>query len=196
MLIAVHFGPLDHGRPVNEDELRTAEFQVRFEYQIFFGRLYVSPAPAFENDWMEKWIFGQSFMYSRQYSNVAAYVTDRARVFIPCTDKTTAPEPDVAIYSSIPSGDWRTATPLIVGEVLDGDVERVLSRNVDLYSRLPSIQEDWVFDIRQSARRPELIVHRRTADRWDVLEFDADHVYQTPLLPGLMLVIAPEQSDA
>lgn len=196
MLTAVHFGPTDHGRPVNDDELRTAEFDAGFDYEVIFGRLYVSPAPDFDHDWIEKHIFGQVFMYSRQNPNVAAYVTDRARVFVPGVDKTTAPEPDLAIYSSVPGGDWRTTTPLIVGEVLGGtDVEKDLSRNVDLYFRVPSIQEYWVFDIRQSAQRPDLIVHRRTADRWDVLEFDADHVYQTPLLPGLMLVIAPEQSD-
>lgn len=78
MLTAVHFGPTDHGRPVNDDKLRTAEFQAGFDYEIIFGRLYVSPVPDFDHDWIEKHIFGQVCMYSQQNPNVAAYVTARA----------------------------------------------------------------------------------------------------------------------
>lgn len=192
MLTSVRFGPKDHGRLVGEVDLQAAEFRSGYDYEVIFGRLYVSPAPDFEHDWIEKHVFGQVFLYSRQHPDVVAYVTDRARVFVPGTDKTTAPEPDLAVYAKLPSGDWRDATPLIVGEVLGGaNVDKDLFRNVDLYLRVPSIQEYWVFDIRENARQPLLIVHRREADHWNILELDFESVYETPWLPGLKLVIAP-----
>lgn len=196
MLTSVLFGPKDHGRSVSDEELQTAEYRSGYDYEVIFGRLYVSPAPDFDHDWIEKHIFGQVFLYSRQHPEVAAYVTDRARVFVPESDKTTAPEPDLAIYKTRPSSDWRDTTPLTVGEVLGGhDVDKDLFRNVELYLRVPSIQEVWVFDIRNDAKHPELIVHRRDKDRWLVLEVSSDIPYETPWLPGLKLAIAPEPDE-
>lgn len=193
MLTVVRFGPNDHGRPVNDDELQAAEFRSGYDYEVIFGRLYVSPAPDFEHDWIEKHVFGQVFLYSIQHPEVVAYVTDRARVFVPGTSKTTAPEPDLAVYDRPPHSNWRDAAPIIVGEVLRGeDVDKDLFRNVDLYLRVPSIQEYWVFDIRHDPKRPTLIVHRRDGNQWQVTEYQADAHYETPCMPGLKLVISPE----
>ncbi len=78
------------------------------------------------------------------------------------------------------------------GEVLRGeDIDKDLFRNVGLYWSVPSIQEYWVFDIREDARRPKLLVYRRERGGWDIREFPPDAVYETPLLPGLKLKIAP-----
>ena len=193
MLTSVRFGPKDHGRVVSDDELQVADFRSGYGYEVIFGRLYVSPAPDFEHDWIEKYVFGQVFLYSREHPEVVAYVTDRARVFVPGTHKTTAPEPDLAIYAKMPTSDWRDAAPLIVGEVLRGDdVDKDLFRNVDLYLRVASIQEYWVFDIRQDAKRPTLIVHQRENDHWSVIELGPAAIYETQCLPGLKLTISPE----
>ncbi len=192
MLTSVRYGPKDHGCVVSDDELQVADFRSGYDYEVIFGRLYVSPAPNFEHDWIEKHVFGQVFLYSRQHPNIVAYVTDRARVFVPGTHKTTAPEPDLAIYAKLPAPDWRDAAPMIVGEILRGeDVDKDLFRNVDLYLRVPSIQEYWVFDIRQDANRPTLLAHRREHDRWNVIELGPDAIYETPWLPGLKLTISP-----
>jgi Uma2 family endonuclease len=197
MLTSVRFGPADHGRSVSDEELLTAEYRSGFDYEVIFGRLYVSPAPDFEHDWIEKHFFGQVFLYSRQHPEVAAYVTDRARVFVPGSDKTTAPEPDLAIYASRPRSDWRGTNPFVVGEVLGGhDVDKDLFRNVELYLRVPSIQEYWVFDIRNDARHPNLIVHRRDNDCWQILEVGAEATCESPWLPGLKLTIAPESGES
>lgn len=194
MLTSVRFGPRDHGQLVSDAELQTAEFRSGYDYEVISGRLYVSPAPDFEHDWIEKHVFGQVFLYSRQHPEVVAYVTDRARVFVPGTHKTTAPEPDLAVYATLPTLDWRDTSPLIVGEVLRGeDVDKDLFRNVDLYLRVPSIQEYWVFDIRDDAKRPQLLVHRREIDHWNVMEFGPDAHYETPWLPGLKLKISPSR---
>lgn len=188
----LRFGPKDHGRAVSDEELELAKYQPGYDYEVIFGRLFVSPAPNPEHDVVEKHIYNQIYLYSLDHSDVVGYVTDRARVFVESEEKTTAPEPDLAVYAEGPDDDWRAVGPFIVGEVLRGeDIDKDLFRNVDLYWRVPSIQEYWVFDIRENARRPSLLVHRRTRNGWDTQELAASETYQTPLLPGLKLVISP-----
>jgi Uma2 family endonuclease len=188
----LQFGPQDHGLAVSDEELGLAEYRLGYDYEVIFGRLYVSPAPNPEHDVVEKHIYNQIFLYSLDHADIVGYVTDRARVFVVSEEKTTAPEPDLAVYVDGPDDDWRTVGPFIVGEVLRGeDIDKDLFRNVDLYWRVPSIQEYWVFDIRENPRRPTLLVHRRARSGWETLEFAASDTYQTPLLPGLKLVISP-----
>lgn len=187
----LRFGPKDHGRAVSDEELEFAEYRSGYDYEVIFGRLYVSPAPNPEHDVVEKHIYNQIYLYSLDRPDVVGYVTDRARVFVDSEEKTTAPEPDLAVYADGPDDDWRAVGPFIVGEVLRGeDIDKDLFRNVELYWRVPSIQEYWVFDIRENPRQPMLLVHRRTRNGWDTRELAASDTYQTPLLPGLKLVIS------
>ena len=188
---AVRFGPKSHGRLVTDEELEQAEYRLGYDYEVIFGRLYVSPAPNREHDVVEKHIYDQLARYRDDHPDVVGYVTDRARVFVPGVEMTTAPEPDLAVYAE-DLGDWRDSEPFIVGEVLRGpDINKDLFRNVELYLRVPTIREYWVFDIRDEPRRPKLLVYRRTRDDWDVQEFPPDTIYETPLLPGLKLKISP-----
>ncbi len=188
----LRFGPKDHGRAVSDEELELAKYRSGYDYEVIFGRLFVSPAPNPEHDVVEKHICNQIYLYSLNHPDVVGYVTDRARVFVESEEKTTAPEPDLAVYAEGPDDDWRAVGPFIVGEVLRGeDIDKDLFRNVDLYWRVPSIQEYWVFDIRENPRQPTLLVHRRTRSGWDTRELAASDIYQTPLLPGLKLLISP-----
>lgn len=188
----LRLGPKDHGRAITDEDLEIADYRLGYDYEVIFGRLYVSPAPNPEHDVVEKHIYNQIYLYSLDHPDIVGYVTDRARVFVASEEKTTAPEPDLAVYAEGPDDDWRTVGPFIVGEVLRGeDIDKDLFRNVDLYLRVPSIREYWVFDIRENPRRPTLLVHRRTRSGWDIRELAASDVYQTPLLPGLKLMISP-----
>lgn len=188
----LRFGPKDHGRAVSDEELELAEYRPGYDYEVIFGRLYVSPAPNPEHDLVEKHIYNQIYLYSLDRPDIVGYVTDRARVFVDSEEKTTAPEPDLAVYAEGPDDDWRAVGPFIVGEVLRGEeIDKDLFRNVELYWRVPSIQEYWVFDIRENPRRPTLLVHRRTRNGWDTRELAASDTYQTSLLPGLKLAISP-----
>ena len=188
---AVRFGPKSHGRLATDEQLEHAEYRPGYDYEVIFGRLYVSPAPNHEHDVVEKNIYNQIYRYSETHPEIIAYVTDRARVFVPGIEMTTAPEPDLAIYAEYFDA-WQEAEPFIVGEVMRGtDIDKDLFRNVDLYLRVPTIHEYWVFDIREEPRRPKLWVYRRIRDDWDVQEFPPDVVYETPLLPGLKLSLSP-----
>ena len=187
----LRFGPKDHGRAVTDEELELAVYRPGYDYEVILGRLYVSPAPNREHDIVEKHIYNQIYRYSEDHPEVVGYVTDRARVFVPGVEKTTAPEPDLAVYAE-DADDWRDNEPFIVGEVLRGEgIDKDLFRNVELYWRVPAIQEYWVFDIRDNPRQPTLLVHRRTRSGWDTRELAASDTYQTPLLPGLKLLISP-----
>lgn len=188
---ARRFGPKSHGRLVTDDELEVAEYRLGYDYEVIFGRLYVSPAPNHEHDLVEKHIYNQVYLYSVDHPEIVGYVTDRSRVFVPGVELTTAPEPDLAVYAE-DLDDWRDREPFIVGEVLRGtDIDKDLFRNVELYLRVPSIQEYWVFDIRDEPRRPKLWVYRRVRNDWDIQEFPPDTIYQTPQLPGLKLRVSP-----
>lgn len=110
---------------------------------------------------------------------------------MPDVELTTAPEPDLAVFAEYVE-TWQEAAPFIVGEVMRGtDIDKDLFRNVELYLRVPSIQEYWVFDIREEPRRPKLWVYRRLKGDWDIQEYPPETVYQTPLLPGLKLRVSP-----
>ncbi|MFM9964576.1 MAG: Uma2 family endonuclease, partial [Planctomycetaceae bacterium] len=145
----VRFGPKSHGRLVTDEELEVAEYRPGYDYEVIFGRLFVSPAPNREHDIVEKSILLQIQIYGLEHPEIVACATDRARVFVPGVEMTTAPEPDLAIYAE-DLDDWRDGEPFIVGEVLRGtDIDKDLFRNPGLYLRVPSIQEYWVFDIRE-----------------------------------------------
>ena len=188
---AVRFGPKSHGRLATDEQLEHAEYRPGYDYEVIFGRLYVSPAPNREHDIVEKHIFEQIVRYRDNHPEIVGCVTDRARVFVQGIEATTAPEPDLAVYSE-DLDDWHDGEPFIVGEVMRGtDIDKDLFRNVDLYLRVPTIHEYWVFDIREEPRRPKLWVYRRIRDDWDIQEFPPDVVYETPLLPGLKLSLSP-----
>jgi Uma2 family endonuclease len=120
-------------------------------------------------------------------------------VFVPNVEHVSALHPDLAAYAGFPLErrwrlEWHEVSPVLVVEVLGGeDEEKDLVRNPDLYDRVPTIQEYWVFDIREDSDRPKLRVFRRQPQKWEVLDFDADATYRTPLLPGFELPVTPSE---
>ena len=91
---AVRFGPKSHGRLATDEQLEHAEYRPGYDYEVIFGRLYVSPAPNREHDIVEKHIFEQIVRYRDNHPEIVGCVTDRARVFVQGIEATTAPEPD------------------------------------------------------------------------------------------------------
>ncbi len=199
MSTALRLGPRDHGRRMSYDEFMAGDYEEGFKYEIIAGRLYVSPLPRFAHDWIEKYIYHRLNEYAAARPEVINKVIDKSRVFVPdpSPHEVTAPEPDISAYRDFPQQrrsrvNWRDVSPILVVEVLAGeDDEKDLVRNPDLYLRVPSIQEYWLFDIREDAERPKLKVHRRDADAWEITDFDSTAVYCTDLLPGFELPVTP-----
>jgi len=96
------FGPSDHGRRVTDEEAYAARYQEGFRYEIIDGRLYVSPIANLRENWLDEWLHGKLTAYAKRHSNVVAYVSGKARVFVPGRELTTSPEPDAAVYLEFP----------------------------------------------------------------------------------------------
>jgi Uma2 family endonuclease len=195
MSTILRFGPLDHGRRIQEEELAGARYQEGYRYEIIEGRLYVSPAPNPSHDDIVEWIFELLLDYSRQQPDVANRVTRGARVVVPDHPDLTVPEPDVAVYHNWPLGQsrrhlrWEDHTPILVVEVVSEDsAEKDLVRNVRLYRLVPGIREYWIIDPRADPDRPSLLVYRRRGTRWQSpLSVLAGSEYTTRLVPGFRL---------
>lgn len=198
MATMLRLGPGDHGRPMTLEEFLGGDYEEGYRYELIDGRLYVSPQPGPPHDWIEQHVLFPLRDYSKQRPEIINHVSNKARVFVPRARHVTAPEPDVAAYRDFPLDrrrtlHWREVSPLLVVEVLGGeDDEKDLVRNVELYRRVPSIQEYWVFDIRDDPADPVLHVYRRQGDDWALAEYDSSSIYRTDLLPGFALPVRPE----
>lgn len=194
------FGPADHGRPVSVAECEDAEYEPGFQYEIIDGRLYVSPLPNMPENFLETWLQGHLWEYTRSYPDRKARVSAKARVFVPGRPELTVPEPDLALYEpypvEVPARDlkWEDFSPLVVAEILvDSDPHKDLVRNVELYLQVPGIAEYWVLDGRENPDEPLLISRRRYRGRWLMNEVLFGETYTTRTLPGFELVIDPRR---
>jgi Uma2 family endonuclease len=122
----------------------------------------------------------------------------KSRVFVPGLRKTTCPEPDLALYNdqtgSRKQRRWEQVSPFIVVEIVSGDPDKDYVRNVDLYQRVPSILEYWLFDKVDEVDGPTLRVYRRDAgdQQWRIEDFGPEAIYTTRLLPGFKLPVSPD----
>jgi Uma2 family endonuclease len=198
MATLLKLGPADHGRPLSLEEFLGAEGQEGYHYELIGGKLYVSPTPNLPENSAELWLMGLLRDYSRLHPEVINFVSNKGRVFVPGAEEPTAPVPDLAASHSFPRKraprdlHWKEVSPILVVEVLaESDPDKDLNRNVELYLQVPSIQEYWVVDARQSAEQPTLLVYRRRdRRRWrKLLTIEPGATYQTDLLPGFSLAL-------
>ena len=200
MPTVTRLGLRNHGHPVSLDEFEAAEFEEGFKYELIDGRLHVSPNPNLAEDRIASWLHERLIEYKIGHPRIVKYLSTKGRVFVPGRTATTCPEPDLSLYrvfpTDLPLGEvkWQEVSPALVVEVLlDADPHKDLVRNVELYLRVPSIREYWLFDARYAPDEPTLIAHRRRGAKWVVREYAAGDEYATKLLPGFSLVIDPRQ---
>jgi Uma2 family endonuclease len=197
----LRFGPADHGRPVTERQLDTAEYVGEFKYEIIDGRLYVSPQPNAPEHDLECWLRDALIMFALSHPNVINHVATKGRVFLPVSTRRTVPEPDLAAYHGYPKDQpirqrrWQKVSPVLVCEVLvDGDFQKDLGRNPDLYLRVPSIQEYWVVNGAENPDEPSLIQYVRRGKKWSMTIHPFGSKFTPKVLPGFSLIIDPRRS--
>ncbi|HEY7311090.1 MAG TPA: Uma2 family endonuclease [Gemmataceae bacterium] len=191
-------GPADHGRPMTLEEFLAARSLEGYQYELIDGKLYVSPVPNLPENRVEDWVYFKLKLYAHYYPDVLNFASNKARVFVPGRRRVTNPEPDVAAYRDFPlelpwaSVRWQDVSPILVAEVLSlDDPDKDLVRNVELYLRVPSIKEYWLFDTRDDPEQLRLQVRRRYRGRWRLLEYGPGDTYTTKLLPDFSLVLDP-----
>jgi Uma2 family endonuclease len=199
MKTLLKLGPADRDRPLTLEEFLEADYQTGFKYELIDGRLYVAPEanlPEAVNEW---WLFRALFLYTVAHPEVINFVWPKTRVFVANHTEPTAPEPDLAAYHDFPLHQprntlrWQDHEPILVVEVVsEGDPNKDLVRNVDLYLEVSSIREYWILDGRADADRPTLLVYRRRGQRWqNVIQVPTGGTYMTKLLPDFTLVVDP-----
>jgi Uma2 family endonuclease len=200
MSVGIALGLAEHGHPVTLEEFESAEFEEGYKYELIDGRLYVSPTPNLPEDQVANWLFLKLCEYKLRRPTAIAYLSQKARVFVPGRPEATCPEPDIAVYRRFPKelligkANWQSVSPILVVEVLfDADPHKDLVRNVELYLEVPSIREYWILDARNTPGQPTLIVHRRRERRWMTREYEFGETYKTKILPGFSLRIDPSR---
>jgi Uma2 family endonuclease len=191
-------GPADHGRPMSFDQFMAGDYVGGYKYELIDGKLYVAPESNLPEDRVETWLYRNLDRYASVHPEVINYVTSGARVFVPASQRTTCPEPDVAAYRGFPldlpfqTVRWQDVSPLLVIEVPSvDDPNKDYARNRELYLQVTSIREYWILDTRADPERPTLRVHRRWGRRWRVIDLGPGDTYTTKLLPGFELLIDP-----
>jgi len=200
MSTALQISPRDHGRSIALAEFMAGDFAPGSRYELVDGRLYVTPAANYPHAYIVRYVHRLLLAYSLRRPDVFNTVETHARVFVPGMQRATAIEPDLAVYRGLPAGanlNWQDISPLVVAEVMGGeDDDKDLVRNVELYWRVPSIQEYWIFDAREDADRPTLLMYRREQEQWAVATYPFGAVYTTPLLPEFSLPVDPQSEGA
>jgi Uma2 family endonuclease len=197
----LYLTPRDHGRSLTLEEFERSSGQEGYHYELINGRLHVSPLPDLPHDCLSSWLAQKLRVYAESHPETVNQVRGPARVFVPGRRRTTAPEPDLAVYQDFPlhlpiaQRRWQDAHPFIVVEILSADTaDKDLERNLDLYLQVPSIREYWILDPREDPDRPSLTVHRRRGRRWqNVIEIAAGETYTTRLLPDFALTLDPRR---
>jgi Uma2 family endonuclease len=201
MATVTRIGPADHGRPMTLEDFQAAPSEEGYQYELIDGKLYVSPVPDLPEGRIEQWAFGKLFLYAMQRPDVINYVHPKSRIFVPVRLRTTCPEPDVSAYHDFPlqvdyrEVRWQDVSPLVVVEVISvDDPGKDLVRNVELYLQVPSIREFWLFDSRENANTPDMLVYRRRGQRWQrPIEVGFGETYTTRLFPDFSLLLDPHR---
>src|SRR5262245_46873134 len=104
MKTLLRLGPADHGRPITLEEFEHASGEEGYNYELIRGRLYVSPKPNPSHDYYLEWLGTSLRKYAWDHPDVVNYISQADRTFVPEEEasETTAPEPELAVYSDYP----------------------------------------------------------------------------------------------
>jgi Uma2 family endonuclease len=190
------YGPADHGRPMSLERFLAGPWLEGYRYELIDGRVYVSPQPNEPHDQLLEWLSDVLHDYKRAHPDVINRVSSHARVFVPGHRAATCPEPDFVAYDDYPVHTprrrrrWQDISPILVVEVVSGDVAKDLGRNVALYEQVPSVREYWVILDADIDEQFLFRVYRKRGAKWrKPLDLRLGATYTTRLLPGFSLPI-------
>jgi len=194
--LQLRLGHGDHGRELTYEEFMAADYEEGYRYELIEGRLYVSPLANLPHAIVERYVHEALLAYKSRRGSVIKEVFTKARIFVPSPIHVTCPEPDLSVYFESVSREqrWQDISPLIVVEVISPDnADKDNIRNVDLYHRVPSIREYWIFDRCDKDDGPTLRVYHRSTERqkWKFADYGPRNTYTTELLPGFKLPVCP-----
>ena len=186
-------GPDNIGLRMTYAEFMAADYELGSYYELADGRLCAWPFPNPGHAMTADWLLSLLLDYSHGHEEVINFCGAKGYVTVPGRKRDTALRPDLAAYRGVPlfarNTTWQDISPLLVAEVTAPEhVDKDVGRNLRLYLQVPSIEEYWLVDGRDSLDYPTLRVHRRNGKKWKIIEVAPRAIYTTPLLPDFTLL--------
>jgi Uma2 family endonuclease len=187
----VKVGPADHGKPMSLEDFDKAEAQAGHLYELSRGVIVVSDVPKRRHLSQVKELRRQITVYDLANPHIIDTIAGGGECKILIADFESERHPDLSIYktSFLDHNEetlWLTWIPEIVIEVVSlSSEQRDYFEKREEYLRY-GVKEYWIVD----AASEELLVLRRSGNRWRPQTVVAPAKYTTRLLPGFELDIA------
>ncbi len=179
-------GPSDHGRRMTLDEFIEADFEEGWLYELARGVVVVTEVPEVFHGRIVSRLANLLERYEQDGGRAMDYRAGRAACALRLPGMQSSRHPDQAVYFFPPpeiDQPWARWIPDIVIEVVSAGSEvRDYTEKREEYLRA-GVREYWILDPTPRI----LLAQKRFGDVWQDVLVPADAVYQTHLLPGLLV---------
>jgi len=180
----IKVGPADQGRRMSLADFDHCEVQEGYNYELGRGVIVVSDVPRPRHFAQVNAIRRQLAAYDLSHPGRIYAIAAGSDCKILLPDFESERHPDTAIYKTAPpSGEdvWMRWVPELVIEVVSpGSEDRDYEEKREEYLAF-GVREYWIFD----ADKQEMLVLRRSGNRWLERVVCPPSLYKPRLLPGL-----------
>lgn len=182
-------GPADAGRPMTLAEFVAADYVgAHHRYELARGIVVVTEIPRLSHGRIVRRITRMLVYYDDAHPKVVRYAAGSGECRLRLPGMQSDRHPDQAVYITRPPQGkriWERWTPAIVVEVVSRRGEdRDYVEKREEYLRC-GVLEYWIFD----PMSRKLIVLKREGDTWAEQVLGDQELYQTELLPGLVVSV-------
>lgn len=180
-------GPQDDGRRMTLEELKRADVEEGYIYELAQGVLVVAELPSFYHMLIVLAIRDALVEYKRQNPGRVFAVAGGAESGLDLPESVTRRHPDISVYLSPPialdAQPWDTWIPEFVIEVVSASSRQRDTAEKPRDYLLAGVRLYWIVD--PETRSAELLSRR--ADTWTRTRVEADGTLASGLLPGFEL---------
>ncbi len=181
---AIKIGPADHGKKMSLEDFDHAEVQEGYLYELSRGVISVSDIPGRRHMVQLTAIRRQFANYDLTHPGRIDSINGGSESKLLLFGLQSERHPDLSIYKFPPvtlENMWETWIPEIVVEIVSPrSARRDYEEKREEYLEF-GVREYWIFD----ANRREMLVHRRSGDRWIEKTVRPPKTHRTRVLPGL-----------
>lgn len=180
-------GPADAGRVMALDDFDLAEGAEGFRYELSRGRVVVTNVPDPDHFDLIMGVRRQFNAYDLANPGTIYGIAAGSECKLLLPEFESERHPDIAIYKTPPPRKevWRRWIPEIVIEIVSrGSVHRDYVEKREEYLAF-GVKEYWIID----ANLRQMLVLRRSGNRWLERKLDERGSYRTRLLPGFSFSI-------
>lgn len=178
----VRVGPQDHGRHMSLDEFDKAEGQEGHLYELSRGVIIVSDVPSIRHLAMVTAIKRQLFAYDADHAGKIYTIASGSDCKMLLPQWESERHPDIAVYKTPPperEDVWAVWVPALVIEIVSpGSEQRDYEEKREEYLQF-GVKEYWIVN----SESREILILRRSRERWVPRLLHAEESYRTRLLP-------------